>query len=151
MRGRGCLRATPCHTGNETAASAPAWPSRTALVGASGFVRELPGSRQSPSPQLVQAHLEPGLLPSTGVTRFLQYCEPLRHLSCPSPDGTVAKCPRQPDRPPVLRITACVRVAPTTPASRSTFACRSFLVDLDGLRLLRGDSAPAFNLSTPAQ
>src|SRR2546425_13340475 len=73
------------------------------------------------------------------------------HLSCPSPDGTVARCPRQPDRPPVLRITACVRVAPTTPASRSTFACRSVLVDLDGLRLLRGDSAPAFNLSRPAQ
>src|SRR3990172_9676427 len=125
MRVRGCLHATPCHTENGTAASAPAWPSRTALVGASGFVRELPGSRQSPSPQLVQAHLEPGLLPSTGVTRVPQYYEPLRLLSCPSPDGAVASAPWQPDRSPVLRITACARAAPTTPASRSTFTCRS--------------------------
>src|SRR5712691_6634237 len=73
--------------------SAPAWPSRRAPVGASGFVRELLGSRQSPSPRLVRAHPEPGLLPSIGVTRFPGYYEPLRRLTNPSPDGAVARSP----------------------------------------------------------
>src|SRR2546422_997276 len=47
MRGRGCLHATPCRTGHGTAELDPAWPSRTAPVGASGVSRGLPGSRQS--------------------------------------------------------------------------------------------------------
>ena len=76
------------------------------------------------SSQLVQAHPEPGLLSSPGITRVLWSYEPLRRLPRPSPDGGVARSPRQPDRSPVLRITACVRAAPTTPASRATVPCR---------------------------
>ena len=46
--GEDVFHATPCHRGSGTAASAPAWPSRRALVGASESFQELPGSRQSP-------------------------------------------------------------------------------------------------------
>src|SRR6059036_1203716 len=87
MRGRGCLHATPCRTGHGTAGLDPAWPSRTAPVGASGVSRGLPGSRQSPSPRLVRARPEPGPLPSTGVTQLHRYYGPLRRLSRPSPEG----------------------------------------------------------------
>ena len=59
--------------------------------------------------------------------------------------------PGQPDRPPVLPVTACVRAAPTTPASRSDLHVSVHPVALGGLRPLRGDSALAFNLSRPAQ
>jgi hypothetical protein len=75
------------------AASTPAWPSRRAPVGASGCFRELLGSRQSPSPRLVQAHPEPGLLSSPGITRVHRSYEPLRRLTNPSPDGAVARSP----------------------------------------------------------
>src|SRR5713226_3968539 len=94
MRGRGCLHATPCRTGHGTAELDPAWPSRTAPVGASGVSRGLPGSRQSPSPRLVRAHPEPGPLPSTGVTQLHRYYGPLRRLPRPSPEGTGAGSPR---------------------------------------------------------
>lgn len=102
----------------------PAWPSHKALVGASESSRELPGSRQSPSPQLVRTHPEPGLLPSPGVTRVHRYYEPLRRLSSQPSDEGIASALWRPDRPPVLQVTACVRAAPTTPASRTTFSCR---------------------------
>jgi hypothetical protein len=123
-RGRGCLPATPCRTGRETDGPDPAWPPRTAPVGASGVSRGLPGSRQSPSPRLVRAHPEPGPLPSTGVTQLQRYYGPLRRLPRPSPEGPGARSPRPLGRPPVLPVTACVRAAPTTPASRATFVCR---------------------------
>ncbi len=102
----------------------PAWPSRIAPVGASGVLRGLLGSRQSPSPRLVRARPEPGPLPSTGVTQLHRYYGPLRRLPRPSPEGTGAGSPRPLDRPPVLPVTACVRAAPTTPASRAIFRCR---------------------------
>jgi hypothetical protein len=92
-RERGCLHATLCHTGSGTAASAPAWPSRRALVGASESVQGLPGSRQSPCSRLVQAHPEPGLLSSPGITRVPRSYEPLRRLTSPSPDGAVVTLP----------------------------------------------------------
>jgi hypothetical protein len=82
------------------------------------------GSRQSPSPRLVRAHPEPGPLPSTGVTQLPRYYGPLRRLPRPSPEGTGAGSPRPRDRPPVLPVPACVRAAPTTPASRTIFRCR---------------------------
>src|SRR5712692_2378105 len=84
MRARGCLHATPCRTGHGTAGLDPAWPSRTAPVGASGGSRGLLGSRQSPSPRLVGTHPEPGPLPSTGVTQLPRYYGPLRRLPRPS-------------------------------------------------------------------
>jgi hypothetical protein len=49
---------------------------------------------------------------------------PLRRLPRPSPEGPGARSPRPLGRPPVLPATACVRAAPTTPASRATFVCR---------------------------
>ena len=85
-RARGCLHATPCHTGRGTAASAPAWPSRRAPVGAvrifSGVTRLTPIS----SPRLVRAHPEPGLLSSPGITRVHRSYEPLRLLPDPPPE-----------------------------------------------------------------
>ena len=78
---------------DRAATSAPAWPSRRAPVGASGFFRELLGSRQSPSPRLVRAHPEPGLLSSPGITRVHRSYEPLRRLPNPSPNGAVARSP----------------------------------------------------------
>src|SRR5260370_29941729 len=121
MRARGCLHATPCRTGHGTAGLDPAWPSRTAPVGASGGSRGLLGSRQSPSPRLVGTHPEPGPLPSTGVTQLPRDYEPLRRLPRPAPDPTGPETPRPRDKPPVLPVTACVRATPTTPASRATF------------------------------
>jgi hypothetical protein len=50
---------------------------------------------------------------------------PLRRLPRPPPDGTAARSPQPRDRPPVLPVTACVRAAPTTPASRAIFPRRS--------------------------
>jgi hypothetical protein len=42
--------------------------------------------------RLVQAHSEPGLLSSPGITRVPRSNEPLRRRSSPAPDGVVAKC-----------------------------------------------------------
>ena len=71
----------------------PAWPSRIAPVGASGVLRGLLGSRQSPSPRLVRARPEPGPLPSTGVTQLPRYYGPLRRLPRPAPRERVPSRP----------------------------------------------------------
>ena len=68
---------------------------------------------------------EPGPLPSTGITRFQQYYEPLRllqwpgPLSCPLPGGSGHHC-----RSPVLRVILCVHAMPIAPASGPAFICR---------------------------
>jgi hypothetical protein len=105
--------------------SMSAWPSRRALVGASGSFRELPGSRQSPTPRLVRTHPQPGLLPSPSVTWVHRSYEPLRLLPSPLPDEAFAQLPTRPEQ--VSRVAnhrVCVRAAPTTPASRTTVICR---------------------------
>ncbi len=59
----------------------PAWPGSTVPLGVSGASVELPGSRQSPAPRLVEARPEPGSLPSPLVVwsrRSERYCGPLR-------------------------------------------------------------------------
>ena len=106
--GRGCLLATPCRTRSGTAASAPAWPSHRALVGASESFPELPGSRQSPLLSSLRAHPEPGPLSSPGITRVLRSYGPLRLLSGPLPAEALPRW--QPDRSPVLQIAACAYV-----------------------------------------
>ncbi len=138
-----------CARDERTDRSAPAWPSRRALVGASESFRELPGSRQSPSPRLVQAHPEPGLLPSTGVIRFQRYYEPLRRLSCP-PQGRcrIAPAAQQASRVASHRVCTC---RAHYPGKQVDLHVSVDSVDLNGLRLLRGDSALAFKLSGPAQ
>jgi hypothetical protein len=75
-------------------------------------------------PRLVPAHPEPGPLSSPGITRVHRSYEPLRRLPSSVSHGAGARSPWQPDRPPVLRISACVRAAPTTPASRTPLTCR---------------------------
>src|SRR5712692_9281277 len=150
MRARGCLHATPCRTGHGTAGLDPAWPSRTAPVGASGGSRGLLGSRQSPSPRLVGTHPEPGPLPSTGVTQLPRYYGPLRRLPRPSPKGLVPGLPaaRQASRVASHRVRTCYAHYPGEP---SDLHVSVYPIAHDGLRPMRGDSALAFNLSGPAQ
>jgi len=83
--GRECLHATPCRTGSGTVASAPAWPSRRALVGASESFPELLGSRQSPPLSSFKRSPEPGLLSSPVITRVHRSYEPLRRLPFSAP------------------------------------------------------------------
>jgi len=109
-RGPGCLRATPCHTGSGTAASAPAWPSHRALVGASESFQEFARLTPISSPSLVRAHPEPGPLSSTGITRLHRSYGPLRLLSSPPPEGTLSDCSGSSNRSPVLQVTACAYV-----------------------------------------
>jgi hypothetical protein len=121
--GRGGLHATLCHTGSGTAASAPAWPLRRALVGASESVLELPGSRQSPlfsarsSTPRTRAPFLPRYYPSSPVI-----------WAPPTPVGPASRgsgatvAARQVSRVASPRV--CVRAAPTTPASRTTLTCR---------------------------
>ena len=113
--------------------------------------RELPGSRQSPSPRLVRAHPEPGPLPSTGVTRLPRYYEPLRRLPRPTPCRAVARSPRQ--RRQASRVasprvrTCCAHY----PGEQSDLRLSVHPVALGGLRPWRGDSALASDLSRLAQ
>jgi len=71
----------------------------TAPLGAAGALEELRGSRQSPAPWLVEAHPEPGRLPSPPV--FLsdgskRYCAPLRHPALLPPKvGSEGRDPSQ--------------------------------------------------------
>src|SRR5229473_1787206 len=139
-----------CARDARTNRSAPAWPSRRALVGASGSFRELLGSRQSPSPRLVRARPEPGPLPSTGVTQLPRYYGPLRRLPRPSPKGLVPGLPaaRQASRVASHRVRTCYAHYPGEP---SDLHVSVYPIAHDGLRPMRGDSALAFNLSGPAQ
>jgi hypothetical protein len=76
-----------------------AWPSGIAFVAASGSSRALLGSPPIASiPCCSVRALEPGLLPSTGITRLRRYYEPLRHpLAARHPMCLVAK-PIQPPK-----------------------------------------------------
>ncbi len=86
-----------------------AWPSDIASVAASGFSRALLGSPPiAPTPCCSVRILEPGLLPSTGITRLRRYYEPLRHPLRPG-----ARCVCWPGRPghrsglPVFLVVPC--------------------------------------------
>ncbi len=65
-----------------------AWPSGIASVAASGSSRALLGSLPIASiPCRFVRVLKPGPLPSTGITRFHRYYEPLRHPPKPTTHG----------------------------------------------------------------
>jgi hypothetical protein len=58
------------------AASAPAWPSRRALVGASEFFQELPGSRQSPHLSSLKRTPNQGSFPPPALPGFFGRMSP---------------------------------------------------------------------------
>src|SRR5262249_53387207 len=91
--GRECLHATLCRTGSETDASAPAWPSRRALVGASESFLELPGSRQSPLLGSFKRTPNQGSFPPPVITRVHRSYEPLRRLPRSASKGAVVRSP----------------------------------------------------------
>jgi hypothetical protein len=70
--------------------------------------------------------------------------EPLRRLPRPSPDGGVARSPRQPDRSPVLQIHRVRTCCAHYPGEQGDRPVSMHLVVLIGLRPSRGDSALAF-------
>ncbi len=61
---------------------------------------------------------------ASGTSTHLRARRCPAHTMGPSDAWTGAGSPRPLDRPPVLPVTACVRAARTTPASRATFICR---------------------------
>ena len=76
--------------------------------------------------------LEPGLLPSIGVTRLPQYYEPLRHPTAPDPSLTgcrlIVRATTRRGFPCCLRF-PCVHAAATTPArQRAALHCSSIPV-----------------------
>lgn len=78
----------PCRTSGRTDTLAPAWLWCPVPLGVAGSCPELPGSRQSADPSLVEARLEPGLLPALPVWsgRCHRYYEPLRLPARVHPD-----------------------------------------------------------------
>ncbi len=98
-----------------------AWPSDIAFVAASESCRALLDSSSIASiPCCSVRTLEPGLLPSTRITRLHRYYEPLRH-----PAGPVTRGVCWPDRPttqlgfPCFPLLLVGMLSPTTPAKRS--------------------------------
>jgi len=89
--------------------AALAWPSDIASVAASGPAPALLDSSSiASSPCCSVRTLEPGLLPSTGITRLPRYYEPLRHPL--RPDARGAGCPRRRGHRsglPVLPVVPC--------------------------------------------
>ena len=146
----GCPPATLCRTGSETAASAPAWPSRRALVGASESFPELPGSRQSPGLGSFERTPNQGSFPPPVLPGFLGPMSPSDACRARLPDGAVASrlAARQVSRVASPRVRTCC--APY-PGERDDRHMSVRLVALVGLRLVSGDSALAFTLSGPAQ
>ena len=100
---------------------APAWLGHQAPRGVSGSYVECIGSRQSPDPCLVEARLEPGLLPSSVVVlsaECYRYYEPLRLPTRLHPlDGARRATPRRVGSP-VLPCVLCRRATPLTPARK---------------------------------
>ena len=99
----------------------------------------------------VRLQLRP--LPSTGVTRLRQYCEPLRHPSQPSlsltscqliPTAITAGTSRVARGPP------CLHAVANPPAGLMELV-RSYCSTNFGLPRYRGGSAPALTVSRPAQ
>ena len=104
------LHATPCHTGSGTAASAPAWPSRRALVGASESFQELPGSRQSPHLGSFERTPNQGSFPHPALPGFIGRMSPSDSCWTRPPKGRCHRCRGRPNRSPVLQVTACAYV-----------------------------------------
>jgi hypothetical protein len=97
----------------------------------------------------VRLQLRP--LPSTGVTRLRQYCEPLRHPSRPG----LSLASYQLIQTAITAGTSRVAHGPlclhaNTPAGRMEFI-RSYDSTRFGLPTNRGGSAPALSVSGPAQ
>src|SRR5262249_3793035 len=85
-RERGCPPDTPCRTAGRSDRPVPAWPWCTAPLGPAGAWVELPASRQSPAPWLVESPPEPGRLPSQLVmlsSRSNRYYAPLQRPPLP--------------------------------------------------------------------
>jgi hypothetical protein len=104
----------------------PARPCCPAPLGVVGPSAELPGCRQSPGPTLVEARLEPGLLPSPPVSSggSMRYYEPLRLPTWLHPEGELRRPPPRPVGSPVLPCVLCRRATPLTPASESRLVGR---------------------------
>src|SRR3970282_2424310 len=111
----------PCRTAGRNDRSAPAWLWCPVPLGVAGSCPELPGSRQSPDPSLVEPPLDPGPLPSSAVVLSAEchrYYEPLRLPTRLHPLEGARRTPRRVGSP-VLPCVLCRRATPLTPASES--------------------------------
>src|SRR5262249_26234636 len=75
--GSALLPSTPCRTASRNGSQVPAWPSHRASAGAVRLDRVLDSSSMLCLVSIGSVP-EPGLPPSTGVTRLRRYHEPLR-------------------------------------------------------------------------
>ena len=150
-RGRGCLHATPCHTGSGTAASAPAWPSRRALVGASESFQELPGSRQSPHLGSFERTPNQGSFPPPALPGFIGRMSPSDACRARLP---MEPLPGRPDSPTGLPCCESPRVRTCCahyPGEQDDPHMSVHPVVLGGLRLFERRLGARINLSRPAQ
>ena len=97
--------------------------------------------------------LQLGPLPSTGVTRLPQYCEPLRHPSQPGPSLTSCQLILTAITAGTSRVVygpLCQHAVANTPAGLMEPFARNPPINF-GLPRNRGGSAPASTFSRPAQ
>ncbi len=106
-----------------------------------------PSHRPSPSSTSTP---EVRVLPSTGVTRFQRYYDPVRHPPVPPPVSAVEAATLAHGGSPPLPASPFRRAVPTIPADRDGCACR-WLPRSHGLPRFAGGSASAPLLSRPAQ
>ncbi len=138
-----------------------AWPSGIAFVAASGSSRALLGSPPIASiPCRSVRILKPGPLPSTGITRFHRYYEPLRHPPKPTTHGGcwVKPIPHSGELP-VLPVAPNWHAVTPHPGEADRF-CRPFATDLCqpsptpgrvGLRVVSFGAASVFTRVTACQ
>jgi hypothetical protein len=116
-------------------------------------IPEFAGLPQSPCPCRCPRRLEPGPLPSTGITRLHQYYEPLRH---PAEPGLALTGLRLVSMTTIrLGFPCCiglpsVRAVATTPAEEPG-ACFAHFPSPVSLPPVRAESASASRFSRPAQ
>src|SRR5438309_3317030 len=148
------LLGTPCRKEHRSESWAIPSLCRATPSATSEHLVELLGS--SPIPRsfvasCVSFQLRP--LPSTGVTRFHQYSEPLRHPIRPSPSLTSCQLIAIAITAGVSRVASgplCLHAVANTPASLAE-SVRSYYSVSIGLPSIRGGSAPASPVSGPAQ